>query len=44
MALELFGVIEANVRLLMVPASPEERAEIRSTLAGQGLLRDAVAG
>jgi 4-hydroxy-tetrahydrodipicolinate synthase len=37
-ALELLGVIEATVRLPMVPASPEERAEIRSTLADQGLL------
>ena len=37
-ALELLGVIEANVRLPMVPASDEEREEIRATLADQGLL------
>ena len=37
-ALELLGVIEANVRLPMVPASPDERETIRSTLADQGLL------
>ncbi len=37
-ALELLGVIEANVRLPMVPASPDEREQIRTTLADQGLL------
>ncbi|MDX6584175.1 MAG: 4-hydroxy-tetrahydrodipicolinate synthase [Solirubrobacterales bacterium] len=37
-ALELLGVIEANVRLPMVPASAEEREAIRSELADQGLL------
>jgi 4-hydroxy-tetrahydrodipicolinate synthase len=42
-ALELLGVIEANVRLPMVAASAEEREAIRSTLADQGLLRGAVA-
>jgi 4-hydroxy-tetrahydrodipicolinate synthase len=40
-ALELLGVIEANVRLPMVAASPEEREEIRGTLADQGLLVEA---
>ena len=37
-ALELLGVIEANVRLPMVAASPDEREQIRATLADQGLL------
>ena len=37
-ALELLGVIEANVRLPMVAASPDEREAIRATLAEQGLL------
>jgi 4-hydroxy-tetrahydrodipicolinate synthase len=37
-ALELLGVIEATVRLPMVPASDTERERIRSTLAEQGLL------
>lgn len=37
-ALELLGVIEANVRLPMVPASDSERDAIRETLADQGLL------
>ena len=37
-ALELLGVIEANVRLPMVPASASERDAIRETLADQGLL------
>jgi len=37
-ALELLGVIEANVRLPMAPASPDERERIRTTLADQGLL------
>jgi 4-hydroxy-tetrahydrodipicolinate synthase len=40
-ALELLGVIEANVRLPMVAASSEEREAIRGTLAGQGLLVEA---
>jgi 4-hydroxy-tetrahydrodipicolinate synthase len=40
-ALELLGVIEANVRLPMVPASPDEREQIRATLADQGLLVEA---
>jgi 4-hydroxy-tetrahydrodipicolinate synthase len=37
-ALELLGVIEATVRLPMVPASEAERERIRNTLADQGLL------
>jgi 4-hydroxy-tetrahydrodipicolinate synthase len=37
-ALELLGVIEATVRLPMVPASEAEREQIRNTLADQGLL------
>jgi 4-hydroxy-tetrahydrodipicolinate synthase len=37
-ALELLGVIEANIRLPYAPASAEEREQIRSTLADQGLL------
>ena len=37
-ALELLGVIEANLRLPMVPASPDERERIRATLVDQGLL------
>ena len=37
-ALELLGVIEATVRLPMVPASEAEREQIRNTLAEQGLL------
>ena len=40
-ALELLGVIEANVRLPMVAASPDEREAIRATLAEQGLLVEA---
>ena len=40
-ALELLGVIEANVRLPMVPASASERDAIRETLADQGLLVEA---
>jgi 4-hydroxy-tetrahydrodipicolinate synthase len=37
-ALELLGVVGAQVRLPMVPASPDERAAIRATLENQGLL------
>jgi 4-hydroxy-tetrahydrodipicolinate synthase len=37
-ALELLGVIEANLRLPMAPASEAEREQIRNTLADQGLL------
>ena len=37
-ALELLGVIEANVRLPMVAASADEREAIRGALADQGLL------
>jgi 4-hydroxy-tetrahydrodipicolinate synthase len=37
-ALELLGVIEANLRLPMVPASNEEREAIRAALAEHGLL------
>jgi 4-hydroxy-tetrahydrodipicolinate synthase len=40
-ALELLGVIEATVRLPMVPASEAEREQIRNTLADQGLLVEA---
>jgi 4-hydroxy-tetrahydrodipicolinate synthase len=37
-ALEMLGVAPANVRLPMVPASPEERATIKAALERQGLL------
>ncbi len=37
-ALELLGVIDANLRLPMVPASDDERESIRSALAEHGLL------
>ena len=37
-SLELIGVIEANVRLPMAPASDEERESIRATLEEQGLM------
>jgi 4-hydroxy-tetrahydrodipicolinate synthase len=41
-ALELLGIVGAHVRLPMVPASPDERAAIRSTLESQGLLTTGV--
>jgi 4-hydroxy-tetrahydrodipicolinate synthase len=37
-ALDLLGVIEANLRLPMVPASDDEREAIRAALAEHGLL------
>jgi 4-hydroxy-tetrahydrodipicolinate synthase len=37
-ALELLGIIEANLRLPMVPASEDERAAVREALEAQGLL------
>lgn len=37
-ALELLGVIDANMRLPMVPASDDERGVIRDALERQGLL------
>jgi 4-hydroxy-tetrahydrodipicolinate synthase len=37
-ALELLGVIDANLRLPLVPASDDERAAIRAALERQGLL------
>jgi 4-hydroxy-tetrahydrodipicolinate synthase len=37
-SLELLGIIEANLRLPMVPASPQERDLIRTALERQGLL------
>jgi 4-hydroxy-tetrahydrodipicolinate synthase len=36
-ALELLGVIDANLRLPMVPASAEEREAVRTALADHGL-------
>jgi 4-hydroxy-tetrahydrodipicolinate synthase len=36
--LELLGVVEANMRLPMVPASEEERAAVRTALEQHGLL------
>ena len=42
-ALELLGVIAARVRLPMVPASDDERASIRATLAAQGLIASSTA-
>jgi len=41
-ALALLGLIPANFRLPMVPASPEEEAEVRSMLERHGLLQAAV--
>ena len=41
-ALALLGLIAANFRLPMVPASPEEEAEVRSMLERHGLLQAAV--
>jgi len=37
-ALEMLGIIEAHLRLPMVPASPRERDAIRAALEQQGLL------
>ena len=37
-ALALLGLIPANFRLPMVPASPDEEAEVRSMLERHGLL------
>jgi 4-hydroxy-tetrahydrodipicolinate synthase len=37
-ALEMLGVIEANLRLPMVPASEEERATVKAALERNGLL------
>ncbi len=37
-ALEMLGIIEAHMRLPMVPASPRERDAIRAALEQQGLL------
>ncbi len=42
-ALELLGVIAADVRLPMVPASDEERASIQATLEAQGLIASSTA-
>ena len=36
--LELLGVIEANLRLPMVPASDEQRAVVKAALERQGML------
>jgi dihydrodipicolinate synthase/N-acetylneuraminate lyase len=36
--LELLGVIEANMRLPMVPASEDERAAVRTALEQHGSL------
>jgi 4-hydroxy-tetrahydrodipicolinate synthase len=41
-ALALLDLVEANFRLPMVPASPEEEAEVRSMLERHGLLQAAV--
>jgi 4-hydroxy-tetrahydrodipicolinate synthase len=37
-ALELLGVVDANMRLPMVPASEDERAAVRTALERHGLL------
>jgi 4-hydroxy-tetrahydrodipicolinate synthase len=37
-ALEMLGLIDGNMRLPMVPASQDERAQIRAALERQGLL------